>query len=216
MIIGGGRHAVETFYLLEDLGMGGQVMAFIQEDASENQQLNGIPVLRKEVVLSTAKNQLDKKPLLLGAIGNIESNKRMIHAFKGEGFSFFSAIASSVVVKRQKFLGDGIIIANGSVLTYNITIDDHSMINIGCTLSHDVQIGKFVNMSPGVHLAGYSKIEDEVFIGTGATVIPHVTVGRGAYIAAGACVTKDVPPNSLVAGVPAVVKKKLANHSREE
>ncbi len=209
MIIGGGRHAIETFYLLEDLGRGGEVKAFIQDEANENQQLIGIPVLSKETVLSNHTGSPNEKPLLLGAIGHIPDNKRMITLFNNAGFSFFSAITPSVVTPRQKFLGKGIIIAGGSVLTHSITIGDHSMINIGCTLSHDVQIGKFVNMSPGTHVAGYAKIEDEVFIGTGVTVIPRVTVGKGCYLAAGACVTKDVPPYSLVAGVPAVVKKKL-------
>lgn len=206
MIIGGGRHAVETFYLLEDLGMGRAVKAFIQDEVIKNQQLNGIPVLKKDSVLSSNS----AKPLLIGAIGNIEDNKRMIGVFKNAGFSFFSAIIPSVVRERQNYLGDGIIVATGSVLTYNVTIDDYSTINIGCTLSHDVQIGKFVNMSPGTNLAGYAKIEDEVFIGTGVTVVPRVTIGKGSYVAAGACVTKDVPPYSLVAGVPAVIKKKLA------
>jgi acetyltransferase-like isoleucine patch superfamily enzyme len=53
-------------------------------------------------------------------------------------------------------------------------------------------------------------IERNVWIATGATIIGGVTVGENSVVAAGAVVTKDVPPNSLVAGVPAKVIRSLA------
>jgi len=53
-------------------------------------------------------------------------------------------------------------------------------------------------------------IEDGVWIAANVTLLPGVTVGRGAVVAAGAVVTKDVPPNSLVAGIPAKVIRLLS------
>ena len=50
-------------------------------------------------------------------------------------------------------------------------------------------------------------IGNHVWIGTRAMILKGVTIGDGSVIAAGSIVTHDVPPNSLVAGVPAVVKK---------
>ncbi len=47
------------------------------------------------------------------------------------------------------------------------------------------------------------RIEDDVWIGAGAIVLPGITVGRGAVVGAGAVVTKDVPPFGIVGGVPA-------------
>ena len=55
-------------------------------------------------------------------------------------------------------------------------------------------------------------IEQNVWIATGATIIGGVTVGENSVVAAGAVVTKDVPPNSLVAGVPARVIRSLKEH----
>lgn len=52
-------------------------------------------------------------------------------------------------------------------------------------------------------------VEDEVWIGAGAIILSGVTVGRGAVVAAGAVVAKDVPPMTLVAGVPAKTIKKI-------
>jgi acetyltransferase EpsM len=88
-------------------------------------------------------------------------------------------------------------------------VGDNVILNNGCTVSHDCSIGSFVNISPGTHIAGWVTIEDDVFVGVGASFIPKVRVGKGSIIAAGACVTKDVPPYTMVAGVPARIKKNL-------
>lgn len=52
-------------------------------------------------------------------------------------------------------------------------------------------------------------IEDDVWVCAGATILPGVTIGKGSIVAAGAVVTRDVPPGMLVAGIPAVPKRKL-------
>jgi acetyltransferase-like isoleucine patch superfamily enzyme len=62
------------------------------------------------------------------------------------------------------------------------------------------------------------RIEAWADIGTGATILPGVTVGRGSIIGAGAVVTQDVPPYSVAAGVPARIlrSRKSTRHSAEE
>jgi len=54
-------------------------------------------------------------------------------------------------------------------------------------------------------------IEDDVWLGAGAVVVAGVTVGRGSVVAAGAVVTRDVPPQSVVAGVPARLVRSRAD-----
>ncbi len=82
----------------------------------------------------------------------------------------------------------------------------------------DAVVGQNVNIGAGTVTCNYdgkSKhptiIEDDVRIGSDTMLVAPVTVGKGAVTAAGSVVTKDVPPDTLVAGVPAVVKKKLKN-----
>jgi len=109
-------------------------------------------------------------------------------------------------------IGNGTIICSGVIATTNIKIGCHVQINLSCTIGHDVEIGNYTTLSPGVHISGNVVIGSGVFIGTGANIIngssqSPITIGENSVIAAGACVTKSVEPNSMVAGVPAVKKR---------
>lgn len=88
-----------------------------------------------------------------------------------------------------------------------ITIGDDTLIGhnvVLATLNHDSNPKKRADMIPAPIVIGKN-----VWIGANATVLPGVTVGDGAIIAAGAVVTKDVPENTVVGGVPAKFIKTL-------
>ena len=105
-----------------------------------------------------------------------------------------------------------------------ISIGDHSGIGVDCTIGSPVEIGDDVMMGPQVviftanhcfdscdtpmRLQGHTDpqkvvIEDDVWIGLRVIIMPGVRIGKGAIIAAGAVVTKDVPPYAIVGGIPA-------------
>jgi bifunctional UDP-N-acetylglucosamine pyrophosphorylase/glucosamine-1-phosphate N-acetyltransferase len=80
----------------------------------------------------------------------------------------------------------------------------------------DATIGENTNIGAGTITCNYdgrqkhqTVIEDNVKIGSDTMLVAPVTIGSGSITGAGSVVTKDVPADSLVAGVPAVVKKKL-------
>jgi acetyltransferase-like isoleucine patch superfamily enzyme len=60
-----------------------------------------------------------------------------------------------------------------------------------------------VHLAPGARLAGCVTIEDFAMVGTGASVLPRLRIGKGAVVGAGAVVLEDVPPWTVVAGNPA-------------
>jgi acetyltransferase-like isoleucine patch superfamily enzyme len=116
-----------------------------------------------------------------------------------------------------------------------LTIGDNSTVNFACTISvaKSVSIGKNVRIAGGVqiydnnsHPVDYLSrrdnggvltakdvegiiIEDDVWIGTSSIILKGVHIGLCSIVAAGSVVTKDVPPNVIVAGNPARVVKKL-------
>lgn len=91
----------------------------------------------------------------------------------------------------------------------------------GITIEDDVLIGPRVNITSENHPLDPSgrktlilapvHIKRNAWIGAGATILPGVTVGENAVVAAGAVVSRDVPPNTVVAGIPAkIVKENIA------
>jgi maltose O-acetyltransferase len=126
---------------------------------------------------------------------------RRIYGFEiGSGSSILMDVRFSG--KGRFHMGDHSIV-NGDCLLDNrsqITIGDNVSISLGTVLltaDHDLLSPDFVTRF------GEIAIEDYVFIGARAIVLPGVRLGRACVIAAGAVVTKNVPPAAIVAGVPA-------------
>lgn len=111
----------------------------------------------------------------------------------------------------------------------DVIIGDHTRIGLHNTIIGPVDIGNHVNLAQGITVTALNHnfsdtnkrideqgvstnpvtIEDDVWVGANAVILPGVTIGEHSVVAAGAIVTKDVPPHSLVAGVPAKVIKKI-------
>jgi len=106
-------------------------------------------------------------------------------------------------------IDEGCNIMTGVIITSDVSIGKGCLINLNCTIGHDCVIGKFVELSPNVNVSGNCTIGNYSNIGTGAVILPKITIGKNVIVAAGAVVTKSVPDNCMVAGVPAVIKKQL-------
>ena len=128
-------------------------------------------------------------------------------AFGAEPYLLISR--SSKVGSFDVSLGKASSIMAGVIITNSIKIGKGCLINLMCTIGHDSDIGDFVELSPNVNISGRCKIGNYTSIGTSATLIPNISIGENVIIAAGAVVTKNIPSNCMVAGVPAEIKKEL-------
>jgi UDP-3-O-[3-hydroxymyristoyl] glucosamine N-acyltransferase len=105
-------------------------------------------------------------------------------------------------------IGEGTVICAGNILTTNIELGRHVQVNLGCTVGHDVVMGDFTTLSPGVHVSGHVHFGRRVFVGTGAVILngspdAPLVIGDDAVIGGAACVTRSVEPGTMVVGVPA-------------
>jgi sugar O-acyltransferase (sialic acid O-acetyltransferase NeuD family) len=143
-------------------------------------------------------------------IGNPVLRKKLYDKFSALGGSFTSTISTKASIGHfGNIISDGCNIMTGTVITNDVILNRGVLINLNCTIGHDSVIGDFVELSPGVHISGNCTIGAYSNIGTNATILPKITLGKNVVVGAGSVVTKDVPDNCLVVGVPAVVKKEL-------
>ena len=104
-------------------------------------------------------------------------------------------IGKHVTVEVDGVIGDGVAIANGVGI---VGRSDHDIHQEGSTIRAAAWVGDGCN-----HLSSHTVIGSDVWIGYGAIVLSGVQIGDSAIVAAGALVTKDVPANTVVAGIPA-------------
>lgn len=166
------------------------------------------PVLKTKEAARNYFKEFDKRFTI--GIGNPILRKNMNTVFSDLGGILTSTISPFANIGNfGNELGEGCNIMTGTVITNDIKIGKGVLINLNCTIGHDTPVGDFVEMSPGVHISGNCKIGDFSILGTNSTVLPKVTIGKNVVVGAGCVVTKDVPDNSLVVGVPGKVVKEL-------
>jgi sugar O-acyltransferase (sialic acid O-acetyltransferase NeuD family) len=217
-IYGGSGFGREVAWLVESCnGRSGRydLACFIDDDQSlHGKRLNGVPVVGFE----DAKKKYPSAAIV-GAVGDPRTREVLMAKAQYAGFSFVAIIHPRVERSRWIEIGEGAVICAGNILTTNIKLGRHVQINLDCTIGHDVVMGDYTTLAPGVHVSGWVQFGERVYVGTGAVIIngtrgKPIIIGNDAIIGAGACVTKSVPSKTIVAGVPARAIKKIADRKR--
>ena len=171
------------------------------------------------------KYKADAGPAKIGARARIRAGA-IIYGDVDIGDDFQTG--HQVLLREKTKIGRHVLLGTQSVIDGQVTIGDFVKIETHVYIPTHVEIGSFVFIGPGVTITNdryplklrdqYKPegviLEDGVTIGGGVTIVPGVRIGRDAFIAAGAIVTKDVPPDSLVVGAPGLVQP-VPDHLRE-
>lgn len=166
------------------------------------------PVLKTKEAAAHYLKTVDSRFTI--GIGNPVLRKKVAQEFEAIGGVFTSTVSPLAQIGHY-----GNTIGVGSNIMTDVLISNDVQIGKGCIVyfksivTHDCVIGDFVEISPSVTLLGRSKVGNYTRIGSNATILPDVIIGTNVIIGAGSVVTKDVPDNCLVVGVPAVIKKEL-------
>jgi sugar O-acyltransferase (sialic acid O-acetyltransferase NeuD family) len=198
---GFGREVLDIIIAQNKVSKRWKILGFVDENPElKGKVLNGYPVLGSFDWFSN----IDLKEIrVVCAIGDNISKKKVVEKAKGLGLTFANVVHPSVIMTEFVTLGEGVIICAGCILTNQITIGNHVIINLDVTIGHDSIIEDFCTLSPGVHISGRNKIGEGANVGTGAVTIQGIVIGRWSIIGAGAVVAQDIPDKVVAVGVPA-------------
>jgi acetyltransferase-like isoleucine patch superfamily enzyme len=122
---------------------------------------------------------------------------------------------AGVNIANMVIINEGFTLACDIGFESNLTIEDRVTFGPNVTVvvtSHpnNSQLREYMYVYPFMEVFGKTFIRHDAWIGTGVIILPNVTVGENSIIGAGAVVTKDVPPHTVVAGIPAKVIRILS------
>lgn len=141
--------------------------------------------------------------LFICAIGKPEIKRACVEKVSAKGGVFTCLIHPSVIFGERVALGEGVILCPRATLTCDIHVGHHSALNLFTAVGHDARMGDFCQMHSYSELCGEVVLEDEVLVGTHATILPRGRVGRGSIVGAGSVVVGKVPAGVSVHGSPA-------------
>lgn len=199
VVIGAGGHAKVILDCLSSQA-GYNVLALLDAQ-SDKKELLGVPIVGGDEHLSDLVNQGVKHAFI--AIGDNKRRKAMALKLTTMGFQFINAISQHAVVSEHAILGQGICIMPGAIVNAGTQIGDHVIINTNSSIDHDCNIAAFSHIAPGVNLAGNVTAEEGCFIGTGASVIPNITLGQWTCAAAGSIIVNNIKSCQKIKGIPA-------------
>lgn len=121
---------------------------------------------------------------------------------------FFTFIHPTTLVLDDNIeIGEGSFIGAYSILTTNIRIGRHTILNRSCHIGHDTTIGDYFSSMPGSVVSGNCNIGDRVYIGTNASIREKINICNNVTIGLNGCVVKNIETAGVYGGVPVKLLK---------
>ena len=208
VIIGAGGFAREVAWLIENINKSkGQwnLLGFIDDDENlHGEKLNGYDILGDIDYLNKLKNEV----YCVIAIGDGKTRKQIVDRIN-KNRKFATLIHPDVDLSSTNLIGEGCIICCGTILTVNVALKNHIIINLDCTIGHDAILEDYTTLMPSVNVSGNVFIDKYTTVGTGTNIIQGLHIGKNSIVGAGSVVIRDIEDNCTVVGNPGRIIKKL-------
>lgn len=200
IIIGASGFGREVAWLVERINRINptwNLIGFIDDNESIiGTEINGYKVLGKISQYSEYPNAY-----FVCAVGSSKIRKQIVQRLVGAKFA--TLVDPTVETSDSNTIGEGSIICANTILTVNITIGKHVIINLDCTVGHDSVLRDFITLYPSVNVSGGANYGECVELGTGSQIIQYITIGKGTIVGAGSVVVKELPEECTAVGIPA-------------
>lgn len=141
------------------------------------------------------------------AVGNSKDRFNILSRLP-KNTKFFSFIHTTSIILDNVEIGEGTYIGPFCLVTTNIKLGKHSILNRGCQIGHDSNIGDFFTAMPGSIVSGDVKIGIRSYLGTNSSIKEKITICDDVIIGLNSGVIKDILESGIYGGVPS---KKIKN-----
>ena len=145
---------------------------------------------------------------IMVAVADSNERKKIVEKLP-ENTKFFTFVhPTAQIMGGDVEIGVGSFIGANSILTTNIKIGNHAILNRGNQIGHDTRIGNYFSAMPGSIVSGNVRIGDKVYMGTNSTIKEKVIVCDDVIVGSNAAVVKNIITGGVYVGVPAKFLKK--------
>lgn len=205
------------------IGAGGHARVLVNALLQKNMEVSTIVAPNKPINDHSNKRwlksdaealKLDPEEVFLingvGSTGDTRKRSEIYSFYKKNGFEFQTVVHNKSTLEiSHSGLSEGVQVLAGAFVNINSDIGENCVLNSNVHIEHDVTVEKNCFIACSSTICGGCHIGEHVHIGPGVVVTHGITIGHGSVIAAGAVVVSNVPPYSLMMGVPARKQRSL-------
>jgi sugar O-acyltransferase (sialic acid O-acetyltransferase NeuD family) len=202
ILVGSGGWSSEVLALVEEVNRVGdeawEVQCVADEDARSTSE-NNYPLVPFQDLLDADQSE---GTAVVIAIADPQSRARIARLLKEKGYTFPNFIHPSVHLPVSVKMGEGNVLAQGTIVSPHVTLGNFNVVNFQSILAHHAQLGDCNTLAPRVQLSGRTTLGHRNELGTGVVLLPGVSMGDDNEIIAAGVLDRTIHSKGKYGGIP--------------